>query len=101
MTNPKLAKVLLQQGLYCVTFSCRANDFGNRYIRGLSGKILNKVKSDDIILLHDIRPKVAADTEYFLREIDMILSCLKNKGLRIVPLAELLGKPVMVRIKSN
>lgn len=101
ITNPKLAKVLLQQGLYCVTFSCRANDFGNRYIKGLSGKILNKVKPDDIVLLHDIKPKVATDTEYFLREIDMILSCLKNKGLQIVPLAELLGRPVMVQIKSN
>ena len=52
-------------------------------------------------LLHDIKPKMAMDTEYFLREINMILSCLKNKGLKIVPLAELLGRPVMVRIKSN
>ncbi len=101
VTNPRLAKVLLQQGLYCVTFSCRAFDGGNRYIKGLSGKILNKVKSDDIVLLHDIKPKVATDTEYFLREIDMLLSCLKNKGLQIVPLAELLGRPVMMRIKSN
>jgi peptidoglycan/xylan/chitin deacetylase (PgdA/CDA1 family) len=101
ITSPMLAKALLQQGLYCVTFSCRAFDGGNRYIKGLSGKILNKVKSDDIILLHDIKPKVARDTEYFLREIDMILSCLKNKGLQIVPLAELLGRPVMVRIKSK
>jgi len=95
ITNPRLAKVLLQQGLYCVTFSCRANDFGNRYIRGLSGKILSKVKPDDIILLHDVRPKEAADTECFLREIDLILSNLKNKGLQVVPLAELLGRPVM------
>jgi peptidoglycan/xylan/chitin deacetylase (PgdA/CDA1 family) len=101
ITNPKLAKVLLQQGLYCVTFSCRAFDGGNRYVKGLSRKILNKVKSDDIVLLHDIKPRMATDMEYFLREIDMILSCLKNKGLKIVPLAELLGRPVMVRIKSN
>ena len=101
ITSPRLAKVLLQQGLYCVTFSCRAFDGGNRHIKGLSRKILNKVKSDDIILLHDIKPKLAMDTEYFLREINMILSCLKNKGLKIVPLAELLGRPVMVRIKSN
>ncbi len=100
ITNPRLAKVLRQQGLYCVTFSCRANDFGNRYIEGLSGKILNKVKPDDIILLHDVQPRVAADTECFLREIDIILSGLKNKGLQIVPLAELLGRPVMGRING-
>jgi peptidoglycan/xylan/chitin deacetylase (PgdA/CDA1 family) len=100
ITNPRLAKVLPQQGLYCVTFSCRANDFGNRYIKGLSGKILNKVKPDDIVVLHDTKPKVAGDTECFLREIDLILSCLKNKGLQIVPLAELLGRPIMVRING-
>ena len=101
ITSPRLAKVLLQHGLYCVTFSCRAFDSGNRYVKGLSRKILKKVKSDDIVLLHDIKPKVATDKELFLLEIDIIISCLKNKGLQIVPLAELLGRPVMVRIKSN
>ena len=100
ITNPRLAKVLLQQGLYCVTFNCRANEFGNRYIKGLSGKILNKVKPDDIILLHDIRPKEVADTGGFLREIDLLLSGLESKGLQVVPLAELLGRPVMVRINA-
>ncbi|MGO9137113.1 MAG: polysaccharide deacetylase family protein [Syntrophales bacterium] len=101
ITNPRLAKVLLQHGLYCVTFSCRAFDGGNRYIKGLSRKILSKVNSDDIVLLHDIKPRVVTDTEYFLREIDTILSGLKKKGLEIVPLSELMGRPVMVRIKSN
>lgn len=101
ITNPRLAKVLFQQGLYCVTFTCRANDFGNRYIKGLSNSILNKVKPDDIILLHDIQPKVGTDTESFLREIDLIMSGLKSKGLQIVPLAELLGRPVMVFVKGD
>ena len=101
ITNPRLAKILFKQGLYCVTFTCRANDFGNRYIKGLSNKILNKVKPDDIILLHDIRPKVETDAECFLREIDMIMSGLKSKGIQVVPLAELLGQPVMVFIKGD
>jgi len=101
ITNPKLANVLLQQGLACVTFTCRAVDCGNRCISGLSGKILKKAKPDDIILLHDVRPKGSIDTEGFLHEIDLILSGLKNKGLQVVPLAELLGRPVMVRIKGD
>lgn len=98
ITNPKLAGILSQQGLYCVTFTCRAFDRGNRCIRGLSGRILKKVKPDDVILLHDIRPRGAMDTDGFLHEIDLILSGLKNKGLQIVPLAELLERPVMVWI---
>jgi peptidoglycan/xylan/chitin deacetylase (PgdA/CDA1 family) len=101
ITNPRLYKVLSQQGLYCVTFSCRALDCGNRFIQGLSGRILAKVKPDDIILLHDVRPKGAMDTEGFLREIDLILCGLKKKGLQVVPLAELLEKKVMVRTRGD
>jgi peptidoglycan/xylan/chitin deacetylase (PgdA/CDA1 family) len=101
ITNPKLANALSKEGLYCMTFTCRAIDCGNRYIHGLSRKILKKVKPDDIILLHDVRPKGSIDTEGFLHEIDLILSGLKNKGLQVVPLAELLGRPVMVRINSE
>lgn len=101
ITNPRLHSVLTQQGLFCVTFSCRANDFGNRFVQGLSEKILAKVKPDDIILLHDVRPKGAMDTESYHREIDLILCGLKNKGLHMVPLAELLEKPVMTKIGSE
>jgi len=67
----------------------------------MSGKILKKAKPDDIILLHDVRPKGSIDTEGFLHEIDLILSGLKNKGLQVVPLAELLGRLVMVRINGD
>ena len=98
ITSPRLSNALLQQNLYCVTFTCRAFDGGNRYIRGLSGRILKKANPDDIILLHDIRPKGAIGSEDFLHEIEAILSGLKSKGLQVVPLAELLGKPVMIRV---
>jgi peptidoglycan/xylan/chitin deacetylase (PgdA/CDA1 family) len=101
ITGPKLLHALEQQGLRCITFSCRAFDGGNRYLRDLSGRILKKVKPDDIILLHDIRPKGAIDAEVFLREIEAILSGLKDKGLQVIPLAELLGKPVMIRINGG
>jgi len=101
VTSPKLADVLLQQGLLCVTFSCRAFDAGNRCIRGLSGRILKKVNPDDIILLHDINPKRGMDIDVWLHEIEMILFGLKNKGLEIVPLAELLGESVMIGIGDD
>jgi peptidoglycan/xylan/chitin deacetylase (PgdA/CDA1 family) len=101
VTSPKLADVLLQQGLLCVTFSCRAFDAGNRCIRGLSGRILKKVNPGDIILLHDINPKRGMDIDVWLDEIKMILFGLKNKGLEIVSLAELLGESVMIGIGDD
>lgn len=101
ITNPRLPHVLRRHGLRCVNFTCRAFDGGNRRILGLSARILKKVSPDDIIVLHDIRPKGAIDTDGFLSEIDLILSGLKKKGLQIVPLAELLGEPVMIRIDNE
>jgi peptidoglycan/xylan/chitin deacetylase (PgdA/CDA1 family) len=97
ITSPKLAAVLKDNGLYCLTFSCRANDFGNRRIDGLAGKILKKVKPNDIILLHDVLPRPDGDADRWLHEVDDILSGLKHKGLQVRPLAELIGKPIMTR----
>ncbi len=67
----------------------------------MSDKILKKVKPGDIILLHDVKPKGTGETENWLREIDVILSGLKDKGLRIVSLSELLGLAVMEREKTD
>ena len=101
ITNPGLARALSQQNLYCVTFNCRAFDGGNRHLRGLSDKILRKVQQDDIILLHDVRPKGKKDAGYFLHEVDLILSGLEKRGLRVIPLTELTERPVMIRIDRN
>lgn len=98
IANPKLGHVLRKAGLYCVIFSCRAGDFGNRRIHGLAGKILKKVKADDIILLHDVRPRSAGGVEAWLHEVDLILDGLKNKGLEVIPLSELIARPVMVKV---
>ncbi|MEI7637426.1 MAG: polysaccharide deacetylase family protein [Syntrophus sp. (in: bacteria)] len=98
IANSKLANVLRKAGLYCVIFSCRAGDFGNRRIHGLAGKILKKVKADDIILLHDVRPRSAGGVEAWLHEVDLILDGLKNKGLEVIPLSELIAMPVMVKV---
>lgn len=101
VTSPRLYRALLQRDMFCVTFSCRAFDGGNRYIQGLSRRILKKVSPDDVILLHDIRPKGKMDADFWLHEIDLILFGLKDKGLQVVPLAELLAKPMMVRINAE
>jgi peptidoglycan/xylan/chitin deacetylase (PgdA/CDA1 family) len=97
ITNPKLGPVLRQQGLFCVNFSCRAWDGGNRFVRGMARRVLRKVRSDDIIVLHDVCPSGTATTQEWLEEVTSILSGIKAKGLGVIPLAELLGKSVMVR----
>ena len=100
LTNPKLGPVLARLGMVCITFSCRAYDRGNRQIRGLAGKILKKVRPDDIILLHDVRPPKIGNVPFWLNEIESILSGLTKRGFSVLPLDELIGRPVMTLKKT-
>jgi peptidoglycan/xylan/chitin deacetylase (PgdA/CDA1 family) len=92
--NPKLSPVLDKLGMFCVTFSCRAFDAGNRRVKNLSSRILKKVKADDIILLHDVLPRSKEDSVILLSEIENILAGLTYKGLKIVPLSDLIGRDI-------
>ena len=94
--NPQLAPLLGELNMYCITFSCRAGDAGNRRVKNLSRKLLKKVTADDIILLHDTPPRRNEDQEILLKEIENLLSGLKAKGLEVVPLATLIGEKIMV-----
>jgi len=95
ITNPKLGNVLDQMGMYALNFSRRAADLGNRRIKHLAGRILKGLTANDIIMLHDIKPRKAALFQPWLQEVDQILTGIKAKGLAILPLAELIGRPVM------
>ncbi|MBN1363298.1 MAG: polysaccharide deacetylase family protein [Syntrophaceae bacterium] len=92
--SPKLPVVLNKLGLFCVTFSCYASDAGNRFIKNLSSKILKKVKADNIILLHDVPPRGKEDNNFLLSEIEKILQGLVDKGFKIVPLSDLIGREI-------
>jgi peptidoglycan/xylan/chitin deacetylase (PgdA/CDA1 family)/SAM-dependent methyltransferase len=94
ITNPDLWRVLLDQGMFCVNFSCRAPDLGNRRVAGLARRILGKAKARDIILLHDTAPhRVTVDQ--LLEEFDQLIQGLGHNGLAILPLSGLLGREVM------
>ena len=101
ITNPRLPGVLRALGMYCVTFSCRAFDRGNRRIAGLAEIILKKVRPGDIILLHDITPKGGEGIEDWLTEMEQIVSDLKMQGYEILPLSELIDRPVMERLAAG
>jgi peptidoglycan/xylan/chitin deacetylase (PgdA/CDA1 family) len=92
--NPKLAPILDKMGMFCVTFSCRAFDAGNRRVKNLGSRVLKKVKADDIILLHDVPPRSKEDSVILLSEIESILQGLIIKGLKIVPLSTLIGRDI-------
>jgi peptidoglycan/xylan/chitin deacetylase (PgdA/CDA1 family)/2-polyprenyl-3-methyl-5-hydroxy-6-metoxy-1,4-benzoquinol methylase len=94
VTNPHLWRILLEEGMFCVNFSCRALDFGNRRVDGLSARLLAQASPGDIILMHDVAPK-GADADRILEEFETFLSGLRNKGLDILPLGQLLGKEIM------
>jgi peptidoglycan/xylan/chitin deacetylase (PgdA/CDA1 family)/SAM-dependent methyltransferase len=96
ITNPLLWRVLLEQGMFCVNYSCRAVDIGNRRIGRLSEKVLKAVSQGDIIALHDVAPRHAG-TERLMAEFDALLRGLTEKGTEVVPLGRLIGREVMRR----
>jgi peptidoglycan-N-acetylglucosamine deacetylase len=98
ITNPLLGSILKKYGLLCVNFSCRGFDAGNRRIKGLAERILNKVQPDDIILLHDCMPHGDGSVDMWLQEIEAILAGLAKKNLAPVPLEQLIGRPVCSRL---
>ncbi len=101
VTNPRLAGVLRDLGMECVTFSCRACDFGNRRIGGLAGKILRKVRPGAIILLHDVAPPGGGRIAEWLAGVEKIIRELRAGGYAIVPLSELIGRAVMERLPAS
>ncbi len=99
IVNSRLWRVLLEEGMFCVNYSCRAVDFGNRRISRLSAKVLGSASPGDIIALHDVAPR-REKAERLLDEFDALLLGLKERGFEIVPLPRLIGKEVMRREES-
>lgn len=98
VTGPRLWRALLEQGLHCVNFSLRAGDFGNRRYRGISKKILGRIRGGDIVLLHDVSPPDGPEgIVRWLEEVEKILAGISGRGLRVVQLDGLIGRPVMKR----
>jgi len=94
ITNPRLLGALRSHGLACIAFSCRALDFGNRRLKGLKRRILERARPGDIVMLHDRLPPDMPVAPW-LEEVAGILEGLREKGLRVAPLSELVGFRVM------
>jgi len=101
ITGPRLRPAMLNSGMVVVNFSCRACDGGNRWIKNISKKILRRIRPGDIVVLHDVRPSEQFDLAYWLKEMDLLVSGIKEKGLAVLPLAEIIGRPVMITKTSG
>ncbi len=99
ITSPRLRRLMQEEGMFVVNFSCRAWDGGNRRIRHLSRRILKRVRANDILLLHDnlAQPSLLP---HWAGEVDLILKGLSEKGLEILPLADMIGRPVMTATEA-
>ncbi len=94
ISGPDLGPVLAAERMFCVNFSCRAADLGNRRVRGLARRILGKARARDIILLHDTAPH-RAGADRLLAEFEELIQGLRARGLPIQPLGALIGREVM------
>jgi peptidoglycan-N-acetylglucosamine deacetylase len=95
ITNPRLPGVLEELRMECVTFNCRACDFGNRRIGGLARTILRKVRPGAIVLLHDVSPPGNGSIAEWIEGVETIIGRLRAGGHDIVSLSALIGRPVM------
>lgn len=94
VTNPHLWPVLLDEGLFCMNFSCRGADMGNRRVKGLAARILAKVRPGDVILLHDAKPP-QVDPDAVLAEMGELIRGLRARELEIVTPSLLVGRDMM------
>ncbi len=101
IVNPRLWRELLVRGMHCVIFSLRAGDMGNRRVSGIARRIVNSVKDGDIIILHDRALSTEQLVAPWLREMEQVITGIQAKGLRIVPLADLIQQPVMTAVKDG
>jgi hypothetical protein len=53
------------------------------------------VRANDILLLHDNLAEPSLFSQW-AGEVDLILQGIPQKGLEIIPLADLIGRPVMI-----
>jgi peptidoglycan/xylan/chitin deacetylase (PgdA/CDA1 family) len=100
ITSPRLRRVMQKESMFVVNFNCRAWDGGNRRIRHLSERILKRVRANDILLLHDNLAEPSLFS-HWAGEVDLILKGIPEKGLEILPLADLIGRPVMIAAEGH
>jgi len=100
ITGPRLKNVMARKNLVTVNYSCRAMDMGNRRIRNLARRILDKVRPGDIIMLHDLPPYREEMMDQWAAELERLILTLHRKW-SVIPLEKLIHRPVMLRVDEQ
>ncbi|WP_054033105.1 polysaccharide deacetylase family protein [Desulfatitalea tepidiphila] len=95
VTSPRLCNAMEATGMVVVNFSRRAADMGNRRVHRLAERILKRLRPGDIIMLHDIPPATEALCEEWRRQVEAVMAGIRQRGLVVVPLEQLIDRPVM------
>ena len=95
VTGPRLKSILADEGMTTVTFSCRPFDHGNRKIDNLAGRIMGKIRSGDILLLHDLPPETDDALDSWQNELNTLFNALQKNDNGVQALEALIGLPVM------
>ena len=97
IVTPRLQPALEKTGLTLVNFSNRPLDGGNRRLNNLSGRVLERLQDGDIVLLHDKKPPRNEQVSLWLKEVEAVIAGIEKRGMRVVPLSDLIGIKVMAR----
>ncbi|HEX9022773.1 MAG TPA: polysaccharide deacetylase family protein, partial [Geobacteraceae bacterium] len=98
ITGPRLWRVLLELGLFCVGPGCRGCA-KRGHIAGAAERLLDKVAPGDILTLPDTVPEQGV--ELLLKEVATLMDGIHGKGLEIVSLGRLIGRETMLRPESG
>lgn len=95
IVTPRLQPALEKTGLTLVNFNNRPLDRGNRRLNNLSGRVLQRIQDGNIVLLHDKRPPEEELVAVWLKEVEAVVKGIEKRGMRVVPLSDLIGMPIM------
>jgi len=91
--NDTVIKAAQDKGYYCIQWSLDTLDYTGITGEEMWKKLEGKIKSGDIILSHN-------GTKHTADSLDMLIKNIKNKGLEIVPVSNLIYKD-NYKINSN
>ena len=81
--NNNLIEICKSLNLCCIEWSVDSLDWKGLSASELAGRVVNKVKSGDIVLFHNNSDNIVAG-------LKLVLESLKNKSTQIVPIGELI-----------
>jgi peptidoglycan/xylan/chitin deacetylase (PgdA/CDA1 family) len=92
--TPFMSRIAANRGMHIVNWDVSAADWATNDPVLVAARVLEKVKSGSIILLHDGSDgNIGVDRSVVVKALPLIIEGLREKGLKAVRLDELLGLP--------